>query len=92
MPWPSKGVGGVDGGPMTNEPLKSEIRHRPPQATRHLLFVQAGPGYELLEREGVPPVEGDEVELDEARFVVTKLGRSPLARDTRPCAYLQAAA
>ena len=63
-----------------------------PAATRHLLFVQAGARYELLERDGAPPIEGDEVELDEARFVVTKLGRSPLARDARPCAYLQAAA
>jgi chromosome segregation ATPase len=63
-----------------------------PQATQHLLFVQTGARYEVLERDGAPPVEGDEVELDEARFVVTKLGRSPYARDPRPCAYLQAAA
>src|ERR1700704_550311 len=34
VPWPSKEVGGADGGPMTKEPLKSEIRHRPPQKTR----------------------------------------------------------
>ena len=64
---------------------------RAPQATRHLLFVQAGARYELLERDGVPPVEGDVVELDEARYVVTKLGRSPFAHDPRPCAYLHAA-
>jgi chromosome segregation ATPase len=63
-----------------------------PAATRHLLFVQAGARYELLERDGAPPARGDEVELDDMRFVVMKLGRSPLARDTRPCAYLQAAA
>ena len=63
-----------------------------PPATRHLLFVQAGARYELLEREGAPPAEGDEVELDEVRFLVTKLGRSPFARDPRPCAYPQAAA
>jgi hypothetical protein len=62
-----------------------------PAVTRHLLFVQAGARYELLERDGAPPVEGDEVELDEGRFVVTKLGRSPFARDPRPCAYLHAA-
>ena len=49
-------------------------------------------GRELLEREGAPPAQGAEIELGEARFVVTKLGRSPLARDTRPCAYLQTAA
>ena len=69
----------------------TSIAEEAPVATRHLLFVQAGARYELLEREGAPPVEGDEVELDEARFVVTKLGRSPLARDPRPCAYLHAA-
>ena len=61
-----------------------------PQSTCHLLFVQTGARYELLERDGAPPAEGDEVELGEARFVVTKLGRSPFARDTRPCAYLHA--
>jgi hypothetical protein len=64
----------------------------PAAASRHLLFVQAGAGYELLEREGAPPERGDAVELDETRFVVVKLGCSPIARDRRPCAYLQAAA
>jgi hypothetical protein len=44
-----------------------------------------------LERDGLPPAAGDEVELEEARFVVTKLGRSPFAHDERPCAYLHAA-
>ena len=36
---------------------------------------------------------GDELELadmGEARLVVSKLGRSPLPHDRRPCAYLQA--
>jgi chromosome segregation ATPase len=63
-----------------------------PEATRHLLFVQSGARYDLLERDGPPPARGEEVELHDVRFVVTKLGRSPLARDTRPCAYLYAAA
>jgi hypothetical protein len=59
---------------------------------KHLLFVSKPSGYELLERDGQPPVTGSEVELDEgSRFTVAKLGPSPLPDDERPCAYLQAA-
>jgi hypothetical protein len=58
---------------------------------KHLLFVSKPSGYELLERDGEPPAPGTEVELDEgARFVVSKLGPSPLPDDARACAYLQA--
>ncbi len=57
---------------------------------RHLLFVWKASGYELAEGEGDPPAPGTEVEQGEGRFVVSKLGPSPLPGDDRVCAYLQA--
>ena len=60
-------------------------------ADTHLLFVSKPSGYELVEREGEPPAAGAAVELEEARFTVSKVGPSPLPDDARPCAYLQAA-
>jgi hypothetical protein len=59
---------------------------------RYLLFVSTPSGYELLERAGEVPEPGSEVELDEGgRYIVTKVGPSPLPQDERACAYLQSA-
>jgi len=58
----------------------------------HVLFKPAvAGGYELIEREGMLPAQGDKVEIDDRLFVVTRLGRSPLPGDRRVCAYLHAA-
>lgn len=53
----------------------------------YLLFVWTPTGYELREQDGEPPQAGDEVELDDRRLQITKLGVSPLPGDDRPCAY-----
>jgi hypothetical protein len=61
------------------------------EAPGHLLFVPVSGGYSLLERAGPPPEVGSEVDLGPvgaARFLVSKLGRSPLPLDPRLCAYL----
>ena len=58
---------------------------------KHLLFVSKPSGYELVERDGEAPAPGADVELEEARFTVAKVGPSPLPDDGRPCAYLLAA-
>lgn len=58
---------------------------------KHLLFVSKPSGYELVERDGEAPTPGADVELEEARFTVAKVGPSPLPDDERPCAYLLAA-
>jgi hypothetical protein len=58
---------------------------------KHLLFVSKPSGYELVERDGEAPAPGADVELEEARFTVAKVGPSPLPDDERPCAYLLAA-
>ena len=55
----------------------------------YLLFISKPTGYELREREGDPPVLGEEVEDDELRLRVTKIATSPLPGDSRRCAYLQ---
>jgi hypothetical protein len=57
---------------------------------RHLLFVWKPSGYELVERDGEPPSVGSEVEVEEKRLRVTKLGVSPLPGDRRVCAFLGA--
>ena len=56
-------------------------------AGNHLLFL-AGDGYELVERAGVPPKQGAIVDVAGRRFVVVKLGASPIHGDRRRCAYL----
>ncbi len=61
------------------------------EPTGHLLFVPRAEGYDLIELDGPAPAPGVEIEHAETRFVVSKLGRSPLPLDRRPCAYLVAA-
>ncbi len=61
-------------------------------AARFLLFVPLHDRYELVERVGPVPPVGSEVELSELSetpFLVSKLARSPLPVDARPCVYLQ---
>ena len=55
----------------------------------YLLFVWTPAGYELREQDGEPPMVGDDVELDNRRLRITKLGVSPLPGDQRACAYSQ---
>lgn len=55
----------------------------------HLLFVWSTAGYELLEREGLPPQPGTVVAEEGRRFRVMKVAGSPLPGDTRQCAFLQ---
>ncbi len=56
-----------------------------------LAFVPNGEGYSLQELSGVTPVVGEPVLFPDrdGEFVVTRIGRSPLPRDRRPCAYLE---
>ncbi len=58
----------------------------------HLWFVPTPSGYVLVDGEGPAPPPGTEVEIDDsgARFLVTKVGRSPLPGGNPRCAYLQA--
>jgi hypothetical protein len=55
---------------------------------QYLLFVWKTTGYELRERKGEPPAVGSELEDDEIRYRVDKLGASPLPGDSRPCAFV----
>jgi hypothetical protein len=57
----------------------------------YVVFVWSTRGYELQEREGVPPEAGDRIEEQGARLLVTKVGPSPLPGDRRPCVYTSAA-
>ena len=56
-----------------------------------LAFVPNGDGYSLHELNGVAPVVGEPVLFPDrdGEFVVTRIGRSPLPRDGRRCAYLE---
>jgi hypothetical protein len=62
-----------------------------PSATGYLVFVWAPTGYLLSEREGELPAVGSELEDDDRRLVVSKIGASPLPGDHRKCVYLQGA-
>lgn len=56
----------------------------------YLVFVWAPSGYELKEQEGEPPKVGDEVEIDDRRLRITKVGVSPLPGDQRVCVFSMA--
>ena len=54
----------------------------------HLLFVQLDERYELIERDGPPPLQSTPLSLpdvDEGIFVAAGLRASPLPGDERPC-------
>ena len=58
-------------------------------ADTYVLFVSKPTGYELREREGEVPSVGAQVDEDEGRMIVTRVGPSPFPGDDRRCAYLQ---
>lgn len=75
------------------ELLRSEFTNlklveTPEPARAHLLFVPSPARYALVERDGPPPSEGSEVELEERRFVVSKVGPAPFPDEPRACAFL----
>ena len=57
----------------------------------YVVFAWSPTGYELIEREGLPPAVGEEVEEGERTLRVIKVGPSPLPGDRRRCAFLQPA-
>ena len=59
-----------------------------PEPALHLRLVPQSGGYALSEDAGPPPRAGERVEVDDKRFRVARVGRSPLPNDERPCAFL----
>ena len=74
------------------ERLRAQAEPEPEPNVGHVVLVQLGDRYELVEREGPPPPGGATLELPElcdGLLVVAGSGRSPLPGDTRPCAFAQ---
>jgi hypothetical protein len=59
-----------------------------PDVSGHILFL-ADDAYLVVERDGPPPVVSSALELSGKSYVVTRVGRSMLPEDGRPCAYLE---
>lgn len=59
-----------------------------PAETEHLVFASGG-RYRLLERTGPAPQPGTPIVVDDQRFVVERLGPSPLPDDRRRVAYAE---
>jgi chromosome segregation ATPase len=62
------------------------------EATSYVAFVPAGDAYRLVECDGPPPYLGQVVDIEgfeDVMLRVSRLGRSPLPFDGRPCAYLE---
>jgi hypothetical protein len=72
------------------EPAPTSEEAAEPDGPGHVLFVWSPSGYALFSRAGEPPPVGSEVGISGGLRVVTKIGRSPLPGDERPCAYLDA--
>lgn len=60
-----------------------------PAASGWLAFVPSPQGYALLERTGLVPVAGEELELDGVRYRVLREAPSPLPGDRRRCVYVE---
>ena len=78
---------------LRREPQQPDQAETPaPVPASHLVFVQLGGGYELVESDGPPPPLHTLLELPqfgEDEFVVTRLGHSPLPADPRACIFIQ---
>jgi hypothetical protein len=59
-----------------------------PEASGHVLFF-ADDAYLVVERDGPPPAVSSALELNGKSYVVTRVGRSMLPEDGRPCAFLE---
>jgi hypothetical protein len=57
------------------------------EAEVELIFVP-GPGYRLVSGEGQVVAPGTIFEIQGEEYAVARIGRSPLPRDARRCAYL----
>jgi hypothetical protein len=73
---------------LRSESSNLRLVEAPEQPSSHLVFVPTPERYLLVEREGPPADPGEEVELDEGRFVVGKVGRAPFPGERRPCVFL----
>ena len=80
---------------LRRNPERSDQAETPlpaPVPSSHLIFVQLGAGYELVESDGPPPQLHALLQLpefSEGEFVVTRLGHSPLPADERSCIFVQ---
>jgi hypothetical protein len=63
---------------------------RPGSASTHVRFVALPGGYHLTTSEEPCAEAGDRIVVDDYSFLVTKVGRSPLPDDPRPCVFLLA--
>jgi len=61
------------------------------QANGFVAFAPTPEGYRLVECQGASPAAGDQLQPTgcDHPLVVTRVGRSPLPADKRPCAYLE---
>jgi hypothetical protein len=73
---------------LRGEFTKLKLVEAPEPASAHLLFVPTAKRYVLVEREGPSPDSGEELELPEGRFVVSKVGPAPFPDEPRACAFL----
>jgi DNA repair exonuclease SbcCD ATPase subunit len=78
---------------LRNAPMAAEYEEPAAVApTSHLLFVQLDERYELIARDGPPPLQSTPLSLpdvDEGTFVAAGLRASPLPDDRRPCVFVQ---
>jgi len=63
----------------------------PEPETQHLLFLAGPEGYDVVEQAGPALEVGAEIELDEGRFTVLRVGASPLPSLGWRCAFLERA-
>ena len=87
--------GGSRAPPVEVAPLPTPNPVRAPNPGPHpdpggfVLFAGGPSGYRLVERHGSPPDQGSALDFEGERYVVLRLGPSPLPRDRRRCAFIE---
>src|SRR5947209_1696285 len=69
--------------------LREQSRRHPVLHTdRHLVPAPGETGYRLVERPGPAPEAGEAIELDDRRYLVTRVGVAPLPGELVACSYV----
>jgi hypothetical protein len=75
-------------GTLAREPAIESPPGDSASAGRHLVFTGEAGAYQLLERSGPAPAQGDTIELDSLVYFVERVAGASLGEASVPCAYV----
>ena len=76
----------IAGEPLSTDEVAGGVAREP--ILGHVEYAPFPEGYRLIASDEPSPRPGDVVDVEGHSFLVTRVGRSPLPADARPCAFL----